>query len=1171
MPHTEEVKIILPDKINETDSTPLILSIGPSLSMLLPMILMLLLGSRLYGGNQSFMYMTLITGAGGALTGVLWAFLSRSYKKRDYRSRLYKSRMEFKRYLEYMDEYLSDCAGENRSFMYERHKGQEELTAMNAEELCYRYLKDEELLCFRIGKGSVPFQMKISIAGNDRVMLPDENLKKARELAGKYEALSDVPVTVSLSPGSVWGMAGYEPYGYVMQLMLQAASVCPCSEVKLALIYDEEVIEDQRTYESMKFCPHMFIKGKKTRLCAGTREESMNMLSELYSLTEKEKKELKFIFFILNEELIKGELLYEQIGNADADLNISAVFIKKSLKELPKLCTDIILLPEQGKKTGRILDTDTSPDKAREVLVEEISFFETGMQMRKIADRYLSDDNRDLSIPGTVPFLDLFDVSSIEEIDSPKRYKENRTDISLRVPVGIAEGNTKLFLDLHEKAHGPHGLAAGTTGAGKSELLQSYLISLCLSFSPEDINFFLIDYKGGGTGNYINELPHCAGSISNLSGSDIGRAMKAISSENKRRQTVFSRYGVNHIDAYTALYREGAAIEAMPHLILIIDEFAELKKEEPEFMQQIISLSAVGRSLGIHLILATQKPAGVVDEKIFSNSRFRLCLKVQDKQDSQDMLKRSDAAYLTRPGQCYLQVGNDELFRQFQTGYCGMKYIKDRSKTPRTALISASGKRLYPSEAKEYESAPVLLKCLVEYVKETVKNEGMENAKKLWMDELPEAIEGEKELVLSSDKILLGMYDDPYRQKQGYMYYDPKEQGHFAAIGGPASGKSTLLMTILPQLKGRVILIDVSQGAIHKLKEAVRCMGALYDNAGLDVFFYHLLREFKRRKEEQDNKESLYVVIDNFAPFYRLLPDAYSEALLRMVSEGISVSMYFIMTAVSVSDIPSKIFGRIRTTFALFVNDRFQYGDILRQYRLNVYPKEGIPGRCLYKIGENILEGQIIRLNEECTYKAAGTFKEAYERFPMIPEKPGFDEFMHDAVIQGVDEDILPIGYSLRSGYIRGIRPEKNGSFLIAADNEAQRNNIMSCIEETIKERKEFLKDCRIVLIKDLAGYLRENGALPGEGFVIAAYEPHRDAELMLSGAMRLFKDNAQGIALGASAAAQRIFAFEDISYSELNARLKDNEGFLKISGVPNTIKVVFPMREGKEAFYDYD
>ena len=150
--------------------------------------------------------------------------------------------------------------------------------------------------------------------------------------------------------------------------------------------------------------------------------------------------------------------------------------------------------------------------------------------------------------------------------------------------------------------------------------------------------------------------------------------MVSIKSENKRRQRIFSYYGVNNINAYTSLYKSNSAKEPIPHMFIIIDEFAELKREEPDFMRELVSVAQVGRSLGVHLILATQKPAGTVDDNIWSNSKFRLCLRVQDRQDSMDMLHRADAAYLTQAGRGYLQVGNDELFELFQSGYSGAVY-----------------------------------------------------------------------------------------------------------------------------------------------------------------------------------------------------------------------------------------------------------------------------------------------------------------------------------------------------------------------------------------------------------------------------------------------------------------------------------------------------------------
>lgn len=178
--------------------------------------------------------------------------------------------------------------------------------------------------------------------------------------------------------------------------------------------------------------------------------------------------------------------------------------------------------------------------------------------------------------------------------------------------------------------------------------------------------------------NLFKDLPHLLGSITNLDGAQSMRALVSINAELKRRQCLFSEYEVNHINQYQKKYKSGEAPEPMPHLFLISDEFAELKSNQPEFMKELVSTARIGRSLGIHLILATQKPSGVVDDQIWSNSRFKLALKVADRSDSQEMLKTPDAADITQPGRAYLQVGNNEIYELFQSAWSGADYQPDK-------------------------------------------------------------------------------------------------------------------------------------------------------------------------------------------------------------------------------------------------------------------------------------------------------------------------------------------------------------------------------------------------------------------------------------------------------------------------------------------------------------
>lgn len=223
-----------------------------------------------------------------------------------------------------------------------------------------------------------------------------------------------------------------------------------------------------------------------------------------------------------------------------------------------------------------------------------------------------------------------------------------------------------LEFDLHESKQGPHGLIGGSTGSGKSELIISMLLSLCIRYSPEYLNIVLIDYKGGGIKeslSYMNStIPHIVASVSNLTNNTLQRLIIALNNECKRRQVLFkalSKYtnvSIMNLDDYLDNYDSKFSLNRIAHLLIVVDEFAELKKENPEQIKELISISRIGRSLGVHLILATQKPAGVIDDEIWSNSRFKIALKVFDEKDSSDIIKSKDAAYLSKPGSFYLQV-----------------------------------------------------------------------------------------------------------------------------------------------------------------------------------------------------------------------------------------------------------------------------------------------------------------------------------------------------------------------------------------------------------------------------------------------------------------------------------------------------------------------------------
>lgn len=281
---------------------------------------------------------------------------------------------------------------------------------------------------------------------------------------------------------------------------------------------------------------------------------------------------------------------------------------------------------------------------------------------------YTNKSSGSRNIPDVVSIFDLYGITNVKQLHIMSRWKQNEPFRTLSVPIGQGVGGECVYFDIHEHAQGPHAIVASAAGYGKSEFIQSYILSIAVNFHPNEVGVVLINYKSGGLVSKFDSLPHILGTITNLDEESI-RLITALRSELKRRQHILSEYNVSHIDGYIKLYKQGNAGSPIPHLIVICDEIAEIKREYPEYLQMLMEIHRVGRSLGIHMIFTTAHPAGVISDQIYSSSKSRICFKLADKADSQDMLKSPDAAYLTNIGRAYLQVGNFDTYEQFQTAW----------------------------------------------------------------------------------------------------------------------------------------------------------------------------------------------------------------------------------------------------------------------------------------------------------------------------------------------------------------------------------------------------------------------------------------------------------------------------------------------------------------------
>ena len=768
----EPVEIEDPPKQMKSEKKPVLMTIGPSFTMAIPMMLGCLLmvySSKMSGGSTSlFMYSGMVMAVSSALVGVVWAIVNLRFQKK---TEIEKENHRFEAYSNYLLKKTDEI----------RHKYDHNLKALgsmypaasecleydeNTQTLWNRNISHEDFLSFRLGLGDIDFQAPIEVP-KKRFMLEEDMLSDKPEfIFENYKILRNAPILVNLLDHRLIGIVGGEEKKGALDiariLVAQIASNVCYTDVKLVFIYDESNSDDSEQWEYAKWLPHVWSEDRKIRYIASNKQEAGEVFYELTKTLRQQaemeggkKKKLSlpyFIMFLSDPKLIEEELIARYVLDGKESTGLTTIMLTPRSELLPNACEFIIENDEYFKGD---YDVSAQRDDRKEILFDTADRDELDQFARRLSNLEVQEMESGGEIPSTLTFFDMYGISKPKELKAEERWLKNRTYDNIKGMIGQKSGGAPCFMDVHEKYHGPHGLVAGTTGSGKSETLQTYMLSLAINYSPDDIGFFIIDYKGGGMAHLFDGLPHMIGQISNLSGNQVQRAMVSIKSENRRRQRIFNENGVNNINSYTKMYKNREATVPIPHLFIIIDEFAELKKEEPEFMKELISVAQVGRSLGVHLILATQKPSGTVDDNIWSNSRFRLCLRVQDRQDSNDMLHKPDAAYITQAGRCYLQVGSDEVYELFQSGWSGAPYDEniDMGKTEIARLLTLNGKaeltggyaRTIHREQLTYKWISDLIKCLEQAGLKKMNSQALYQISRIELQEIVESVYREME------------------------------------------------------------------------------------------------------------------------------------------------------------------------------------------------------------------------------------------------------------------------------------------------------------------------------------------------------------------------------------------------------------------------------------------
>lgn len=1006
-----------------------------------------------------------------ALTSLVFPFLTQRYSEKERKE--YEER-RLKKYTEYLEQkkqqIIDECSHEYQILNENYPALDTMLKHWGEKRLWERRNSDDDFLTLRIGSGTVQMQAELEYPTRRFEMDRDVLEEQMFELAEKQYLIKNVPIMISLMQDYVIGVLGARPavLQFVLALLMQLVMSHSYDEVKCIFLVEEEEL---CRMDDIRYLPHLWDDERSTRFLvtdqAGTgtvgeylRQNMQELLQDKKDYGRYTKTHPHYVVFALSKRLYDSiEVLKEVLMDKE---NCVALSVVAAFNELPKECTKVIQMREpttEEQLCFDLLHPDAPPQK---FVLDPCDTAVLHTSMKTLANTQLKSLFSNFTLPKTFTFLEMFGVGKVEHLNLLKRWSESDPIHSLATPVGIGTDGELFMLDLHQSRQGPHGLVAGMTGSGKSEFIITYILSMAVNYSPDEVAFVLIDYKGGGlTGAFEDEtrnihLPHLVGTITNLDGAAITRSMISIESELARRQRIFNEAksacneGTMDIYDYQRLYRNHQVSEPLPHLFIISDEFAELKSQQPEFMDKLISTARIGRSLGVHLILATQKPAGVVSDQIWSNTKFRVCLKVQDKSDSQDMLKRPEAAELKDTGRFYLQVGYNEYFALGQSAWCGADYIpqdevvtqKDESvqvidSAAQVLLTAKPPKRGTKSEVKQ-------VVAIVQYLSMLAKREHL-IPRTLLPPMLPEILEMQEDQQVP-DGILagIGRIDDPAYQQQYPFELNLVSMRSMLVVGEGGCGKTNLIQTMLLSLIRRYTpeevnfyILDYSSKLLTRFKNVPHCGAALTDEdeKELPLLFELIETEVKRRQklfaQAEVNRFEDYrrmkplplvlVIIDGIASFGSTkLGAAYASRIHEAMRKGSAYGIQYILTGGHNNQFTLRARQEANVHLGMSLKDSYDYFDVLGK-KVDYQPPK-IPGRGLCLWDNRPLEFQtaVFSANADPAVTAQRLRKELQqiaERYADYTPAPGLPVLPHEQLYRDFCRQFgpgrIPLGYTM--------------------------------------------------------------------------------------------------------------------------------------------------------------
>lgn len=1094
----EEMEIQQPPQKPQQQKKSLIMSLIPSLATLALTVVL----RGIIGGGGTFVIYSAISMS----IGIIMSIVTFMQDRKSYKKECLEREETYNQYIDNKKKSIEESRKNElriRNLIYESIEKNIDEVKLFGKRLFERSKDDPDFLHIYLGKGKIESANQVKYTKQEFVDLTDPLQSLPETISESYRYIEEAPIVSDFNNSCGIGIVGNKDLLKQMltNITLDIAIRHFYSDVKFVYILSDDFVDD---FEWVKWLHNIENEQLDVRNIICDEESKNIILENLYLVLSGREAilneandyvfEEQYVVYVTDVSAISSHPVSKYIKDC-IRYGFTFVFFEEYEEFIPQGCTEIIRVSNTAN--GKALKTKNG-DIIFDFRYPEIST-ETALDVSlRLGAISVDEVTLESELTKNITLFELLGIFAIDDLNLTERWASSAVHKSLAAPLGVKNKAQVVYLDISDKsgAHGPHGLVAGTTGSGKSEILQTYILSMASLFHPYEVGFVIIDFKGGGMANQFKNLPHLIGTITNIDGREINRSLLSIKAELVKRQEMFSESGVNHINDYIRLYKAKKVDKPLPHLIMIVDEFAELKAEYPDFMKELISAARIGRTLGVHLILATQKPSGVVDAQIWSNSKFKLCLKVQTKEDSNEVIKTPLAAEIVEPGRAYFQVGNNEIFELFQSAYSGAQVPSATEMQDKVFNIyerNLWGKKSLKytnKQQKKDTEAQTQLQAVVDYVHDYCVEQKIVKLPGICLPSLKDKITVDSlsyEIPESETGIIVpfGICDDPEQQKQDIVSVELSKDNMYL-VGSSQSGKTVMLQTIIYGLikkytpsQVNLYLVDCGSMVLRIFENSAHVGGVVLSNEEEKCknLFKLLNTLITQRKKILSAKgigtysayidagytdmPMVIVAIDNMAAFKEYFPNQNDE-INSLSREALSVGISFIVTAATTNALSYRTQANFGKKFILNCNDPNEYSNMFGHCK--IAPKENA-GRGLLMLDKRVLEFQTAifgksdkeapRSDELKAFIESENKKYSVKSLaiPMIPEKL----VLSDAIVNDAkafrNSGIIPIGMDFATVELTSINMNNSGSLALMGDYDCREKfllNLLKTIAQTI-------------------------------------------------------------------------------------------------------------------------